>query len=101
MMRSVTRAMVGLRLTIRPLLVPGDAVALSQRNRRRRAPGSSSIRARSDALLSPGIANAVDPAPLRLHFVAPHEQGRIAFDQVEQQPLVCDAAAIFAERVGK
>ena len=52
-------------------------------------------------LLRPGGADAVDPRPLRLDLVAADEQGRIALDQVEQQPLIGDPAAIFAEGIGK
>ena len=55
--------------------------------------------------VSPSSAQAarmrVDPRPLRLDLVAAHEQGRVALDQVEQQPLVGDAPALLGEGVGQ
>jgi hypothetical protein len=38
-------------------------------------------------------ADRIDPCPLRLHFVAAHEQSLVALDQVEQEPFIGDAAA--------
>src|SRR5947207_15089316 len=99
MMRSVTREITELRGMSRSLLVPADAVALGESDRRRWSPRSRRIGSRSHALLSPGGADPVDPAPLGLDLVAADEQRGIAFDQVEQQPLVRDSATIFAERV--
>src|SRR5437763_14500002 len=99
MIRSVTAAMVGLRFI--GSLVPADPVALGQRDRCRSPPGARGIGSWSHALLRPGGADAVDPGPLRLDLVAPHEQSRIAFDQVEQQPFVRNTAPIFAERIGE
>src|SRR2546423_5933719 len=99
MMRSVTRETIGLSGMSRPLLVPADAVALRQRDRRRGAPRSGRIGSWSHALVGPGGANAVDPGPLRLDLVAANEQRWITLDQVEQQPLIGDAAAVFAECV--
>jgi len=49
----------------------------------------------------PACPDLVDPRPLRFDFVATDEQCRVAFDQVEQQPLIGDATAIFAEGIGK
>src|SRR4051794_28605699 len=99
MIRSVTVASVGFRAI--GLLVPADAVALSQRDRRRWTPGAGRIRTRRDPLLHPGGADAVDPRPLRLHLVAADEQCRVALDQIEQQPLVRDPPAILAECIGE
>ena len=56
---------------------------------------------RGHALLRPGGADPVDPRPLRLDLVAADEQGRVALDEVEQQPLVGDAPAILAEGIGE
>src|SRR4051794_2192898 len=99
MMRSVTFAIVG--FSVIALLVPADAVALGERNRRRRAPGPRAIRLGADALLDPGSADPVDPRPLGLDLVAADEQCRVAVDQVEQQPLIGDPPAVFAESVGQ
>ena len=56
---------------------------------------------RRDARFRPGGADAVDPRPLRLDLVAADEQGRVALDQVEQQPLIGDPPAVFAEGIGE
>src|SRR4051812_26503855 len=101
MMRSVTAAIRESRAMRAPLLVPADAVALRQRDRCRRAPRPRGIRSRGDALFGPGRADAVDPAPLRFDLVAADEQSRVALDQVEQQPLISNAAPVLAECVGK
>src|SRR5258706_7812802 len=101
MMRSVTAAILESRAMDAPLLVPADAVALRQRDRGGRPPGPGGIGARSDPLLRPGGADAIDPAPLRLDLVAADEQRWVALDQVEQQPLIGNAPAIFAERIGE
>src|SRR6266404_2175821 len=101
MIRSVTAVTVGLRAMPHPLLVPADAVALCQRNRRRWTPGPRSIWPRNNPLLRPRRADPINPGPLRLDLVAADEQGRIALDEVEQQTFVGDAAAIFAEGIGK
>src|SRR3954469_17412148 len=84
-----------------PLLVPADAVAFCERDRGGRAPGPRRIWPRGHSLLGPCSADAVDPRPLRLDLVPAHEQGRVALDEVEQQPLVSDAAARLAERIGE
>src|SRR3954465_6559491 len=99
MIRSVTVASVGFRAI--GLLVPADAVALSQRDRRRWTPGAGRIRTRRDPLLHPGGADAVDPRPLRLHLVAADEQCRVAPGQGEQQPLVGNPPAVLAECIGE
>src|SRR5690348_15774398 len=97
MMRSVTAATVGFSAMIS--LVPGDAVAFGQRDGSGRPPCPRRIGSGSHSLLCPGGANAVDPGPLRLDLVAADEQGGIAFDEVEQQPLVSNPAPVFAEGV--
>src|SRR5438874_13739909 len=81
MIRSVTRETFELRGMSRPLLVPADAVALRQRNRRRGAPRSGRIGSWSHALVGPGGADAVDPRPLRLDLVAANKQCWITLDQ--------------------
>src|SRR6476646_6473796 len=101
MIRSVTVESVGLRAIGRRLLVPADAVALGERDRRRWPPGAGRIRTGRDPLLHPGRADAIDPRPLRLDLVAADEQGWVALDQVEQQPLVRDPSAVLAECIGK
>src|SRR4051794_36338490 len=100
MIRSVTAATVGLSI-IRGSFVPADAVALGQRDRRRRSPGPGRIGPRRGPFFRPGGADAVDPRPLRLDLIAPDEQGRVALDQVEQQPLVGDPPAMLAEGIGE
>src|SRR5438270_5551278 len=99
MIRSVTFETVGLRAIDRSLLVPADAVALGKRDRGRWTPGSRRIGSWSHALLCPSGADAVDPSPLRLDLVAADEQRWIPLDQIKQQPLIGDAAAVFAECV--
>src|SRR5438309_9615918 len=101
MMRSVTAAILESRAMKRPLLVPADAVSLGERDCGRWPPRPSGILLRAHALFGPGGADAVYPHPLGLNLVAAHEQGRIALDQVEQQPLVGDPPAILAERIGE
>src|SRR5690348_6471276 len=93
--------MIGLRAMAAPLFVPADAVTLRQRDCGGRTPGSRGVRPRTHALLRPGGADSVDPRPLRLDLVAADEQGWIAFDEVEQQPLVGDPASVLAERIGE
>ena len=51
--------------------------------------------------LGPGVRGSIDPLPLRLDLVAAHEQGRVALDQVEQQPLIGDPAARVGESIGQ
>ena len=81
--------------------MPADAVALGQRDGGRWPPRPRGIRPRRHALLGPGGADLVDPGPLRLDLVAADEQGRVALDEVEQQPLIGDPPAILAEGIGK
>src|ERR1044072_1717250 len=74
----------------RASFVPSHFVALGQRDRRGGAPGARLIGPGMHVVRVPAGADAVDPFPLRLDLVAPHEQGRIAFDQIQQQPVVRD-----------
>src|SRR5688572_19768687 len=98
MIRSVTDAIVGFSAM---LLVPADAVALSQRDSGGWPPRARRIRPRRNALLRPGIANAVDPDPLRFDFVAADEQCRIALNQIEKKALIGNAPTALAERIGE
>src|SRR5690348_6940794 len=61
-------------------IMPAHSVALSQSDGGRRAPGPRGIGLGSDLMRDPAIANAVNPFPLRLDLVAPHEQGWVPFD---------------------
>src|SRR3954452_9594063 len=99
MMRSVTREMVGLSGMSRPLLVPADAVALRQRDGRRRPPCPGCVRTRREAFLGPGGTDPVDPRPLRLDLVAANEQSGVALYQVDHQPLVFGSAPVRAEGI--
>src|SRR3569833_3518807 len=94
-MRSVTRATTGWRS-----LMPGDPVALGQRDRGARAPTAGRIGLGGQAFLAPQRADAVDPVPLRLDFVAADEQRLVALDQVEQQAFVGDPPLLAGECVG-
>src|SRR4051812_7915298 len=81
-------------------IMPTHSVAFSQGNRRRRPPGSRRIGFRRHAIGLPAVADRVDPLPLRLDLVPADEEGRVAFDQVEQQPFVGDTAAYIGKGVG-
>src|SRR3546814_5591487 len=43
----------------------------------------------------------LDPGPLRLHLVPPHEQGGVARQQVQDQPFIGDPAALPGEGGGQ
>src|SRR6476646_6604119 len=106
MIRSVTCAMVGCRVIslssgLAGSIVPACAVAFGQSDRRGGPPGASAVRARRHALARPGGANLIDPDPLCLDLVPADEQGRVALDEVQQQPLVGDPAAKLAEGIGQ
>ena len=61
-------------------LVPGASVALDQRDRGGRPPGSSGVGSWRLAHRGPGLADRIDETPGRLDFVAAHEQRRVAAD---------------------
>src|SRR6476646_10776453 len=81
--------------------MPADAVALGEGDGGRWPPCSRRIGSGSHALFSPRGTDLVDPRPLCLDLVTADEQGGIAFDEVEQKPLISDPAPIFAEGIGE
>src|SRR3546814_3713458 len=79
--------------------MPARSVALDQRDRARRTPASRGVILRRHIDRRPGVADRIDPLPLRLDLIAAHEQGLVALDEIEQQPLISDAAALAGEAV--
>src|SRR3546814_15376239 len=77
--------------------MPARSVALDQRDRARRTPASRGVILRRHIDRRPGVADRIDPLPLRLDLIAAHEQGLVALDEIEQQPLTSDAAALAGE----
>src|SRR3546814_15820611 len=65
--------------------MPARPIALDQRNRRTRPPASRGVILRRHVDLGPGVADRIDPLPLRLDLVAADEQGLVALDEVEQR----------------
>ena len=57
------------------------------------APGAGAVGLGLHMAVDPGLGHAVDPFPGLFGLVAPHEQGGIAVQGVEQQALVGDPAA--------
>lgn len=60
------------------------AVTLQQVLQLFRPIAAGRVGARALVVLVPALQDRVDPLPGRLHFVAAHEQRRVAFDHVEQ-----------------
>src|SRR5690606_14625705 len=86
-----TKSSASPRLRVTPsLLMPAHSVALRERNRRARAPAAGVVGPGRQSFALPLRADRIDPSPLRLDLVAPHEQRLVAFEQIEQQPLVGD-----------
>src|SRR3546814_11257852 len=79
--------------------MPARPVALDQRDRARRAPASRGVGLRRHVDRGPGVADRIDPLPLRFDLVAAPEQGLVALDEVEQQPFIGDRSE--ERRVGK
>src|SRR5947209_18212883 len=100
MIRSVTAAIVGFR-AMSISLVPADAVPLGQCDRGGWAPSAGRIGSRGHPLLRPGGADSINPRPLSLDLITAHEQRRVSLDQIEQQSLIGNPAAIFAEGIGQ
>src|SRR6478735_4364847 len=96
MIRSVTFAILG-----SSLVMPVNLVALSECNSCRRAPASGAIGFGCESGFGPCRANTINPLPLRLNLVPAHEQRRVAVNQVEQQPLIGNAAAMVGKGVGQ
>src|SRR5690606_2971972 len=88
---------------IRPAVsfMPADPVAFGERDCRAGAPTPRGIGFYFGAFLRPDPADGVDPVPLRFHFVASDEQGRLTMDQVEQQPLIGNAPPYLGECLGE
>src|ERR1700722_16466933 len=72
----------------REILVPGSAVALDERNRGRRPPGSRDIGPRRLARAIPGFTDRIDPAPGGLHLVTAHEQRLVASDHIHDEAFI-------------
>src|SRR5690606_20222221 len=90
--RCVTLAIMGCRS-----VMPARSVALDESDARRGSPCPRRIGDDPLAALLPPRDNTVDPCPLRFHLVAPHEERRVAFQQVEQQPLIGNAPPVARE----
>src|SRR3546814_18478044 len=80
-------------------IMPARPVALDQRDRRARSPAAGGVGLRRHADCGPGVADRIDPLPLRLHLIAAHEQGLVALDEIEQQPFIGDAPPLAREAV--
>ncbi|MNR45248.1 hypothetical protein D3C85_1640740 [compost metagenome] len=52
-------------------------------------------------VLLPAVEDRVDPGPGRLDLVTAHEQRRVAFEHIQQQPLIGVPATGLAEHLGQ
>ena len=68
--------------------VPCPPVAIQEQERGRWPPGARYVAFNLRLPFSPAGNDPIDPAPCALHFIAPHEQGRIAAQNFHQQAFI-------------